>query len=415
MAEKTFVNNSPATLEMIIAVREGDSPFLNSSFVSFTLLPGETETVTYGDAENPFLNGIILFTIYLGDLYSKVQFITELGSELDNLLNTNNQIIVTKVETDYVYTGANTFLEAVNDAQTALELQAAIENPGLGLDLSVYNTLTAEQKLEVATSILNNRPIGGYPSVASVQLALDAAINELVIPTNIFVRAGEIGGNGSFAHPFGTIQEGIAAVSVGGTVNILAGTYPITSQINVNKSGITIRGEVGTLLMLQADLIPLLVTAPDTTIEGLTITSDIPYQKEFIQVGGANTTIRNNTIFGPVQPPPMANWVVNRAIVPQVGVQNILIENNTMHSLRTGVYINPNVTGLIQGNIIYNTKGGLLVDRALTVLVENSWGTPPNEFDIVLLAGTTTGPPYDNVTALSLANNNATISDQRGL
>ncbi|WP_449445158.1 hypothetical protein [Ureibacillus acetophenoni] len=39
----------------------------------------------------------------------------------------------------------------------------------------MYNTLTVEQQLEVATSIFNNRPIGGYPSVASVQLALDVA------------------------------------------------------------------------------------------------------------------------------------------------------------------------------------------------------------------------------------------------
>jgi hypothetical protein len=42
-------------------------------------------------------------------------------------------------------------------------------------------------------------------------------------------------------------------------------------------------------------------------------------------------------------------------------------------------------------------------------------GIPSNELDIVLLAGTTTGPPYDNLAALSAANNGATISDQLGL
>ncbi|CAM5220431.1 hypothetical protein UACE39S_05183 [Ureibacillus acetophenoni] len=78
--------------------------------VIFDLLPGETETVTYGDDQNVFLNGIILFTINLGDLYNKVQFITELESELDNLLNTNDQITISEFETDYVFTGTNTFL-----------------------------------------------------------------------------------------------------------------------------------------------------------------------------------------------------------------------------------------------------------------------------------------------------------------
>jgi hypothetical protein len=42
-------------------------------------------------------------------------------------------------------------------------------------------------------------------------------------------------------------------------------------------------------------------------------------------------------------------------------------------------------------------------------------GIPSSEFDIVLLAGTTTGPPHDNLAALSAANNGATISDQLGL
>lgn len=53
------------------------------------------------------------------------------------------------------------------------------------------------------------------------------------------------------------------------------------------------------------------------------------------------------------------------------------------------------------------------MDGALTTFFGNSWGTPPNEFDIVLLAGTTMGPPYDNLAQLSQDNDNATISDQR--
>ena len=333
-------------------------------------------------------------------------------SELDNLLNTNDTITITKVQTDYVFTGTNTFLVAVNEAQTVAEMRAAIENPGLGLDLTAYNTLSEAQKDEVAAELLSTRPVGGYPTTASVQASLNEAINELVDPNNIYVSAGAVGGDGSIANPFGTITEGIAAVNPGGTVHILSGAYPITSQILVNKMGITLLGEPGTNLTLQSDIIAILVTATDTTINGLTITSDIPYAKEFIQVGGTNTTLLNNTIFGPPQALPMSNWVVNRAVVPQGGI-NFTVEGNTFYSLRTGIYINPNVTGEINNNVVYNTKGGFLVDGAFTTFVGNSWGIPINEFDIVLLAGTTTGPPYDNLVALSAANNNATISDQR--
>jgi hypothetical protein len=46
-------------------------------------------------------------------------------------------------------------------------------------------------------------------------VALNTAIND---PNNIYVRAGEVGGNGSIAHPFGTIIQGIAAVNIGGTI-----------------------------------------------------------------------------------------------------------------------------------------------------------------------------------------------------
>lgn len=373
MAEKTFVNDSGATLQMTICVRQGDSPYLNSETVTFELLPGETKTVSYGDT-NPFLNGIIFYTIFGVDLYSKVQFITALQTELDTLLNTNSVLTITEINTDYVLTGsnpANPSLDAFNAAQSPSEMKLALANPSLEIDL-----------------------------------------RELVTPSNLYVQQGA-SGDGSLLDPFGTIEEGLATVSPNGTVNILAGTYPITSQINVTTEGITLKGEPGTILLLQADLIPLLITASNVTVERLTITSDIPYTAEFIQVAGGNTRIIGNTIFGPEQQLPMSSWIVNRAIVSQGNIPNLLVSNNTMYSLRTGLYINSNVTGMIAENVIYNTKNTILIDGALIVIEGNSWSIPSNEFDIVLLAGTTTGPPYDNVTLLSTTNSNATISDQR--
>jgi hypothetical protein len=104
---KTFVNTSPATLQITLFVREGNEPFNQDGTVSFTLDPGETKAVTFGNAQNSFLNGILFFTIFGGDLYSKIQFVIEKESELDDLLNTNSTITITKNQTDYEMSGSN--------------------------------------------------------------------------------------------------------------------------------------------------------------------------------------------------------------------------------------------------------------------------------------------------------------------
>ncbi|MFC7064239.1 hypothetical protein [Halobacillus seohaensis] len=243
--------------------------------------------------------------------------------------------------------------------------------------------------------------------------ALNAVAQITVDPFNIYVRAGEVDGDGSQENPFGTIQEGIAAVATTGTVHILEGTYPVVSQINVNKQGITLLGYPGNMIVLQAPVNPFLVTGNAITLEGLTMTSDIPYPREFIQIGGSDHRIVNNTIYGPEQAPPSSGWVTNRAIVTQANnMTNLLIEGNTFHSLRQPAYLNPNTTGDIINNVVYNTRGWV-VDRAVFVFSGNSWGIPENFVDIALLAGTQAGPPYDPLSELSDNNSDATIDDQR--
>ncbi|RKL64750.1 hypothetical protein CR203_24595 [Salipaludibacillus neizhouensis] len=183
--------------------------------------------------------------------------------------------------------------------------------------------------------------------------------------------------------------------------------------MNVNKQGITLRGYPGNIIELQANVIPFMVTGSGITLEGLTMTSDIPYPSEFIQIGGSNHRLLNNTIFGPEQAPPSTGWVVNRAVVTQAGnMSNLLIRNNTFYSLRQPAYLNPNTTGDILNNVVYNTRGWV-VDGAVFVFSGNSWGIPANAVDIALLVGTQTGPPYDPLSELSRNNSDATISDQR--
>ncbi|AGX06760.1 MULTISPECIES: hypothetical protein [Bacillaceae] len=107
MAQKTFNNRSAATLQIALLVRQGENPANFDGDVYFTLAPGQTRTITYGNAQNVFLNGIVLSTNFNGDIYNKTQIVTERGSQLDNLLNTNSIIDILPISTDYVIFGRN--------------------------------------------------------------------------------------------------------------------------------------------------------------------------------------------------------------------------------------------------------------------------------------------------------------------
>jgi hypothetical protein len=204
----------------------------------------------------------------------------------------------------------------------------------------------------------------------------------------------------------------LTAVLPTGQVNILAGTYPVTTSIAVNKANITLKGYPNTVVSLQAAVIPFLITGSGVTMDGITITSNNPYAVEFIQLAGTNHKLLNNVIFGPPQAGPSTGWVVNRGFLTQSNVTNLIVQNNIFYSLRQPAYLNPNSTGTIAHNVVYNSRG-FVVDRAIFMFSGNSWGLPENATDIALLVGTPTGAPYDPLTDLSANNSVASIEDQR--
>ena len=183
-------------------------------------------------------------------------------------------------------------------------------------------------------------------------------------PYNVYVQAGATGGDGTQANPFGTIPEGITAVLPGGTVYVLAGTYPVTSTITLNKANVTLKASPAAIVVLQAAVIAFLVTGGGNTIDGFTITSDNPYAVEFIQLAGTDNRVINSVIYGPEQAGPSTDWVVNRGLLTQGNVRDILIQNNIFYSLRQPAYFNPNTTGFITGNVVYNSRG-FVVDLSL--------------------------------------------------
>lgn len=104
--------------------------------------------------------------------------------------------------------------------------------------------------------------------------------------------------------------------------------------------------------------------------------------------------------------------MVNRGLVTQNSVNNLLIRNNIFYSLRQPAYLNPNSNGIIMDNVVFNTRG-FVVDEALFLFSGNSWDIPKNAVDIALLSGTLAGAPYDPLSLLESSNSNATISGQR--
>lgn len=232
-------------------------------------------------------------------------------------------------------------------------------------------------------------------------------------PYNLFVQADAApGGDGSQAAPFTTISQALAVAQPNGVMHVLQGTYPITQQQVVNIPGLTIRGRAGALIVLQAPVVPFLCNGGNNTINGLRMTSNDPYPVEFIQVAGEGNQILNCQIYGPEQPGDSSTWVVNRGFVTQGNATNLLVRDNIFHTLRQAAYLNPGSTGTIMQNVTYNTRG-YVVDQATFLFSGNSWGLPANAVDIALLAGTTSGAPYDPLSALEASNSSATISDQR--
>ncbi len=69
--------------------------------------------------------------------------------------------------------------EAVNEAESAEAMEAALENEDLEVDIAAYSELFGYEQAEVARLLLENRPDDeeGYPLPANIQEALDDAIN----------------------------------------------------------------------------------------------------------------------------------------------------------------------------------------------------------------------------------------------
>lgn len=86
-------------------------------------------------------------------------------------------------------------------------------------------------------------------------------------PYNLYVQSTAApGGDESQISPFQTIEKALAVAQPNGVINVLRGNYPITNQINLNIPGLTIKGRAGAEILLQAPVVPFLISSDNTTL-----------------------------------------------------------------------------------------------------------------------------------------------------
>jgi len=209
-----------------------------------------------------------------------------------------------------------------------------------------------------------------------------------------------------------TIGAALSAAQTGDTVEVI-GNLAVAGTTTIAKD-VTVTGAPGASITQTATAITFLITGDGATLSDLTITSDTPKAVEFVQIGADDVTLSGNTIYGPTQPLPMSGWVGNRGFVTQGGITGLTVSGNTIHSVRSGAYLNPNGTGQITGNTLYDTKGDFLIDNAAFTFTGNRAGDPElrSEWSFVVFAGTAP-TRYSSMAKLSAANNGMTAWDQR--
>ena len=214
-----------------------------------------------------------------------------------------------------------------------------------------------------------------------------------------------------------TIQGAIGKASAGDTIYVASGTYTLSSTVNVNKANLTIAGagSATTIHQVSASVgYAFNITANGVTLRDLQIEKTDKTTQNLILINADDVTINDNLIWGQYV---MGDADVSRAFEVAYGSTGLLIQGNTIHSLRQPGYFNGSLasptTGNITANHVYNTRGWVM-DGANMTFTDNTWGTgaQANYVDIAILSGTDASY-YPDIVAISEANNNAVVEDQR--
>ncbi|HQC21943.1 MAG TPA: hypothetical protein PLO92_08965, partial [Anaerolineaceae bacterium] len=206
------------------------------------------------------------------------------------------------------------------------------------------------------------------------------------------------------------LQAAIDGASDGDNI-LVSGTCVLDSGITVGKA-VTLDGGGSAKIQVSGTGYRITMTTAGATLKGFDIEkTDKTGVQDIIYIAANNVTISNNKIHGQFV---IGDGDVSRAMVTSGGYSGVTISNNEIYDLRQPAYISGVITGDITNNYTYRTKGWVLEEGDMT-FTGNTWGTGANAnvFDIAILS-LVSPSYYTDVPAMSAANNNAFIEDQRG-
>ena len=254
-------------------------------------------------------------------------------------------------------------------------------------------------------------------SALVLALALMSIATSLALAANTWTVNAALGDDSGCVSPTfqcKTIEAAVGAAAAGDTINVLAGTYTLSTVVDLNKANLTLSGAgAGSTFIKVSGLGERLkLSASGVTVQSFDIEkTDKPGEQNIIYIGANNVTVKNNTIHGQCVMADTGD--VSRAMVTSGGLTGLNIEGNTIYGLRQPAYVSGPTIGTVKNNYVYGTKGWVLEGGDLT-FTGNTWGTGANVnvYDIAILGICPVGP-YPDIVAMSNANNGAVIEDQR--
>lgn len=210
---------------------------------------------------------------------------------------------------------------------------------------------------------------------------------------------------------YNTIQEAVDSAVAGDTIRVNAGTYVLSSAVNMDTPNVTLMGIGDPVIQVSGTGYRFVMTANGNTISGFNIQkTDKTGTQDIIWINANDISVTNNQISGQFV---IGDPEVSRAMVISGGHSGLLIQNNTIHNLRQPAYISGVTTGNILNNYVYSTKGWV-VEQGNMTFANNTWGTGANTnvYDIAILSATSSSY-YTDIASLSNSNNDAVIEDQR--